>query len=76
VDCTTPAETNDEENDSGEEKEEATEIKFLELLPLGFAVNMELVIGWWMVEELVHKQRKSVADDSNIVAPAPLRRCV
>jgi hypothetical protein len=72
VDSTAPAESNDEENDSCKEEEETTKVKFLELLPFALSVDVELVVSWWMVEELVQNKGKSVANDTDVVAPSPL----
>jgi len=71
VGCAAPGKTNEEEDGAGAEEEHADEIKLLELLPLALAVDVQLSVGWWVVEELVEDHGDAGEDDSQIVGPAP-----
>lgn len=61
--------TDEEEHGSRTEQEDTPKIKRLELLPLGFFMNVELIVRRWMVQELVQGYRRE--DDANIIAPSP-----
>lgn len=51
-----PRKAHEEEYYAGDVEEDANEIEFLKLLPLGLAADVQLVVGWRVIQELVQDE--------------------
>lgn len=71
VRCSSPRQTDQEDDYPGDEEKNADKVEFFELLPLALAVHVELVIGGRVVEELVENDSDAGQDNSDVVRPAP-----
>ena len=67
VGSSSPAKTDQEKNHSSSEKKHSSVIELFQLLSLGLSLDVELAVGWWVVEELVECESNDGEDDAEIV---------
>lgn len=68
---TSPGEPYEEENTPSNEEEDANKVQFLKHLPFCFALDMQLGISRWVVEEVIQHSGNDGKNKTDIVAPAP-----
>jgi hypothetical protein len=71
IHASSPAQPNEEKHHTGSEQKDTPKIKFFKLLALGFAFDVQLGVGWRMIEELVEHESDDREDDAEIIRPSP-----
>lgn len=69
--CTSPGQTDEEENHAGREEKNSTIVELFQLLAFSLTLYVELGVGGRVVEELIECESNDGKDDSKIIAPAP-----
>ena len=73
---TTPRKADQEEHNASEVEDESDPIELHKLLLDGLAVDVQLIVLWWMVEELVEHESYGITDNADIIRPSPACRSI